>query len=247
MDSKEESSIITEVKSMTIDNILDDLLRRRPKGPPGKNITYVAVQGNQWCPKKGVYKSLTKSSVHQFGYTDDELFKLGFMNRNEVDFYLRARDFEGKSDYRLGRKKSTLTRRINLVWGRIESAVFRVTREGRVGIYSIKQIYGNEPIGHVYARSMEEAKESARLFFGYLAPENEWFRLTFVKIGKVSEISALNDKITSTITSQISAYKESIESFKEHISKLEATLTTLNTVERQQIAVETVYALNNID
>ena len=214
MDSKEESSIITEVKSMTIDNILDDLLRRRPKGPPGKNITYVAVQGNQWCPKKGVYKSLTKSSVHQFGYTDDELFKLGFMN---------------------------------LVWGRIESAVFRATREGRVGIYSIKQIYGNEPIGHVYARSMEEAKESARLFFGYLAPENEWFRLTFVKIGKVSEISALNDKITSTITSQISAYKESIESFKEHISKLEATLTTLNTVERQQIAVETVYALNNID
>jgi hypothetical protein len=231
---------------MSKDNILNDLLRRRPEGPKGKNITYITVRGD-WCYRRHDYKKVTKPSDHQFGYTDDELFKLGFMNRHDVDQYFRLRDFEGKSDYRLGRRKSTLTRRVNLIWDRIESAIYRVSREGRKGIYAIRHYYSTVQLGHVYARNMAEAKESAKLFFGYLIPTADQFKVTFVKIGEVSEISALNVQINNDIKLEIQSLKDSIIATKGRISNLEAILTTLSTVESQQIAVETVYALNNID
>ena len=231
---------------MPAHDILADLLLRRPRGPEGKHITYTTIRG-EWCYKKHDYKNITKPSEHQFGYTDDELFSLGFMNRDDVDAYLRCRDFEGKSNYRLGRIKSTLTRRVNLVWDRIESAVYRVSREGREGIYSISRLYSSDKIGHIYARNMAEAKESAELFFGYLAPEDGLFKVKFVKIGSVSDLPLLNTEVVNEIQKQIESHTSSLEYVKKNISRLEAMLTTIRTVESQQIAVETVYALNNID
>ena len=246
MASQKEDYLTVMVNSMTQNDILVDLLRRRPRGPAGKNITYTTVRG-EWCYKKHDYKSIIKCSEHQFGYTDDELFSLGFMSRLEVDAYFRLRDFEGKSNYKLGRIKSTLTRRVNLVWERIESAVYRVSREGREGIYSISQLYSSDKMGHIYARNMDEASESAKLFFGYLAPEANLFKVKFVKMGTVTDLPSLNKVVVNQIQKQIESHTASLEYVKKNISRLEAMLTTINTVESQQIAVETVYALNNID
>ena len=230
---------------MNKDDIVNDLTRRRPKGPKGANITYT-VRDGEYNYRTCEYKKIAVPSDPAYGYDDVTLFKMGFKDRSAVREYIRQRDFEGCSDWNLGRKKATLNRRTNKVWERIESSVYRVSREGGEGIYSVSERYGRRDIANLFARSYEEAKETADLFFGYLISDRADLKVKFEKFGTVDDVSAVNAKTSESLQTQIERCKQEIEGQTRRMMNLEAMLTTLQTVESQQIAVETVAAMDKL-
>ena len=226
---------------MTRDEIVNDLMRRRPRGPAG-NITYT-VENGDYNYRTCEYKQVAVPSDSSYGYGDETLFNLEFRSNDDVKEYIRKRDFEGTSDWNLGGKKSTLSRRANKVWDRVQGAVRRTIRKGGEGIYSVTRHYHRGILGNLYARTFEEAKETAHLFFGYLHPSDE-LRVEFLRFGSVDDVLIINEKTVSSIQSQIERCQKEIKDQQTRINQLEATMTTLQTVESQQIAVETVHALD---
>lgn len=222
---------------MNRDNIINDLMRRRPKGPGRVKIDYTFKE--EYCYRARKYKKIPEPSLEQYGYTSDELFDLGFKSKESLREYIRERDFEGKSDYILRGRKSTLSRRTSAVWSRIEGAVRALTRTGGVGIYSVHRLYHSGRMGHVYARTIEEATETANLFFGYLCPDKD-VSVKFMKLGSVQEIYELNRSAAEKIEVNISRSEAQIKEEQARIERYRATLMTLNMVETQQVAIETV-------
>ncbi len=133
---------------MNRDEIINDLIRNRPKGPSGATLTYEVE--NNYCYDAGRYKNFVIPSDDQYGYDDGTLFDLGFKDRSDVDMYIRNRYFNGESDWTFKGRKATLTRRVNRLWDRISNSVRRVTREGGRGIYKVREnAYSGGVVGHL--------------------------------------------------------------------------------------------------
>ena len=141
------------MNQQTKDQLINDLIRNRPKGPGTKKIEYTI--SSEYSYSAGRYKNVATPMVANFGYEDEQFFDLGFRSKSDVEEYIRKRDFEGKSDWNLGGKKATLTRRVNRLWARIEDGVQSVLRKGGTGIYKVKEsYYSRASVGHLYAESM---------------------------------------------------------------------------------------------
>ena len=231
---------------MIRDEIINDLIRNRPKGPSGVKLSYTVT--NEYCYDTGRYKNFAVPSLAQFGYQDGVLFDLGFKSRADVDFYLRKRDFDSKSDWNLGGKKATLTRRVNRLWSRIEDSVTRVRREGGKGIYRVSQsMYSHSAFGHLYAETKEEASITAKIYFGYLTDNPDRMRVEFVRRGSVAEMKSLNEAMIESIDRDIERNESELNSLLKRIENLKARKETLATVEAQQKAVEMVNTLDNLE
>ena len=233
------------MNQQTKDQIINDLIRNRPKGPGDTKIEYSIA--SEYCYRAGRYKNVVTPMVAGFGYQDEQFFDLGFRSKSDVEGYIRNRDFEGMSDWNLGGKKATLTRRVNRLWERIEDGVSRVLRKGGVGIYNVKEsYYSRSSVGHLYAESMEEAQTVAKIYFGYLVSDSDRLRIEFVKRGTVSEMKALNAKLTERIDQEVQDTLKRIEQAKRQIEMFEARKQALATVEAQQTAVEMVNYLDAV-
>ncbi len=223
----------------TRDAIIEDLLRARPRGPVGRRVTYTVDE--KWDYNKDKYITKPIPSDEQWGYSDNEIYSLDLRSKEDVEKYVLARWFEGKSAWSLGNQKATLTRRVNKLWNdRLEPIVNRVNRNGGDGIYSVRKGYyrGDGEFGHIYASTKEEAQRFASMFFGYLVP-NSTPRIEFVRFGTPKEVVVLNAQTIQRAADKIKKYKEKIEQMKEAIMEQEMWLDTLSTVEQQQLAIET--------
>ena len=231
---------------MTRTEIINDLIRNRPNGPGREVITYEVHE--EYCYESSRYKNNAYPSHEQFGYTDEELFDLSFIDRGQVDKYFRDRDFDGKGDWTLGRKKATLTRRVNRLWSRIESAIDRVKREGGRGVYKVKESrYRSNAIGHVFAATKEEAQITAKIYFGYLVDEPDRMDVEYMRRGSVTEMRALNEKLVVGIDANIERAEKEIRELQKRVDLLKARKETLSTVESQQTAVEMVNTLDMLE
>jgi len=228
-----------------IDRYVDDLLRARPQGPnhPHEKITYEKEKtGDRWCKKDYEYKDVFEliPSHPTWGYTPEQIFSIGLMEREDVDRYVRKRWFDNKSTYQLGRKKATATRRINRIWARMEDVIRRVKREGGVGIYNVRGGYyrGDGEFGNIYATSPEEAKRFAEMFFGYLLTDGNRVRVEFVRFGTPPEVIALNAQTMQRAADNISSWEEDIIKLKKKIEQKKMRIETLSMIEAQQLAAE---------
>jgi hypothetical protein len=231
--------------STMIDRYVDDLLRARPQGPnhPYTKITYEQERtGERWCKKDYEYKDVFEliPSHPTWGYTQEQIFSIGLMERDDVDTYVRKRWFGGKGSYSLGRKKATATRRINRIWGRMDDVIRKVKREGGTGIYNVRAGYysGDGEFGNIYATSPEEAKRFAEMFFGYLLIDNNRIRVEFVRYGTPPEVIALNAQTMQRASDSISSWEEDIIKLKKRIEQKKMRIETLSMIEAQQLAVE---------
>lgn len=220
------------------DKIIDDLARVRPKGPKGVKLTYDISEHYDYDVNR--YRKEYIPNVPNYGYTDDQLYSLGFESRQDVVDYLRERDFEGQSNWNLGGKRATLTRRSNKVWEKISEPVRRIQQEGRPGIYKVTHPYATtRDLGHLYAESTKEAQQNANLFYGYLLGQNHTqCRVRFVKMGGVEDLRSMNEKTQSTLENAIKAAHKRIESYQQELEDLNSRLSTMRIVEQQQIAAE---------
>ena len=226
---------------MSNDTIINDLIKKKPKGPKGVKVTYTVDENYDYNVDR--YIKTYIPSLPGYGYSDDVLFNLGLHSRTQATHYLRQRDFEGKSDWKLGRMKATLTRRTNNLWRKLEDAVQRVKQEGRKGIYSVHAPYREDTFGHLFAESRAEAKQNAQIFFGYLYPKGT-LQASFIKVGRVEDLSDMNKKSIDTLEKSIREARVRIEKQEKEIENFNSRLSTLKMVEKQQIAVETIHALD---
>jgi len=226
---------------MPNDAIINDLIKKKPHGPAGAKLTYTIDKNYDYHVDRNIKTYIP--SEQGYGYTDDALFNLGFHERIEVNRYLRLRDFEGKSDWHLGRRKATLTRRTNNLWHKLEDAVRRVLSEGRKGIYKVHASYREDLFGHLFAETRAEAKQNAQIFFGYLYPQGT-LQATFIKVGQVEDLSEMNKKSIESLEKSIEKVRERICHQEKEIENFISRLSTLKLVEQQQIAVETIHALD---
>ena len=228
------------------DKYIDDLLRARPQGPnhPQQKITYVKERsGENWCDKRHVYKNTYDiiPSHPTWGYTSEQIFSLELMSKDDVDQYVRTRWFGGKGSYSLGRKKATVTRRVNRIWDRLEGIIRTVKRDGGVGIYNVRSgFYRDEgEFGNIYATSPEEAQRFADMFFGYLAGDKK-LRIEFVRFGTPPEVISLNAKTIQNGAEKIKNFENKIEQLQKWINDQRMRIETLSMVESQQLNAEGV-------
>ena len=226
------------------DKYVDDLLRARPQGPnhPQQKITYKKVtSGEKWCDTSYVYKNTYEliPSHPTWGYTYEQIFSIGLMDRDDVDRYVRERWFGGKGSYSLGRKKATVTRRVNRIWARLEDIIRKVKREGGVGIYNVRNGYYRDDgeFGNIYATSPEEAQRFADMFFGYLSGDKR-LKVEFVRFGTPPEVISLNAKTIQNGAAKIQQFESKIEQLQKWINDQRMRIETLSMIESQQLSAE---------
>ena len=226
------------------DKYVDDLLRARPQGPnhPQQKITYVKEKsGEKWCDTSYVYKDTYDiiPSHPTWGYTSEQIFSIGLMDRDDVDRYVRERWFGGKGSYSLGRKKATVTRRVNRIWARLEDVIRKVRREGGVGIYNVRNGYYRDDgeFGNIYATSPEEAQRFADMFFGYLSGDKR-LKVEFVRFGTPPEVISLNAKTIQSGAAKIQQFESKIEQLQKWINDQRMRIETLSMIESQQLSAE---------
>ena len=223
--------------SSQIDNIVDDLLRKRPKGPEGVSLSYTLSR--EWNDRAYEYKNIPVPSIKNYGYEKETIFMLGFNDLSNVRRYVRERWFSGMTSYEIARKKSTITRRSNRLWDRIQSAVKQISREGSRGIYKLTEDRYSSPAftGYIFAGGANEAHALIRTFFPSLG---ESYVLRFLEIGDVEKLKSYNDTMRQDIESKIKRIEVDIAKGQKKISELKNYASTLQTLSGHQLAVESV-------
>ena len=219
-----------------VDDIIDDLLLKRPMGPAGNSVTY--IEKEKYDYNRGGYRVYQIPDDPCYGYTPQTLFSLGFKTESSVRSYVQNRWFGGMSNWQLGRKKSTVTRRTRRIWDRISAAVSDVARTGGKGIYQISSRYGSTgAMGYVYASNPAEAESMAETFFVKERKGDEW-KIKFVELGTVEKLNRYNEKVRQRCQEKVKASLAQIEQLKVGIGSLEHRMTMLTVLGGHQLAVE---------
>ena len=218
--------------SKRIDSIVDDLLKKRPSGRGGVDLTYTISR--EWNERTYRYKDIPMPSVKNYGYEDETLFMLGFEDLNSIKNYARERWF---TSHNIGPQKSTITRRSNRLWDRIAPAVRKVRNEGSRGIYRLTENGYSTPnfTGYIFADNLNEAHALVRTFFPSLG---ESYALKFKEVGDVENLKAYNRATQQGIESKIERIELDITRSQKKISKLKNYASTLQTLSGHQLAVE---------
>ena len=125
------------------DEIIDDLLRKRPYGPKGKkNSDLEFTETEEYCYDRHGYRKFLECLTPNYGYDTETLFNLGFRSAGDVKNYVHQRWFAGMSSWEIGQRKATVTRRSNRIWSRISGAIHHVKQNGG---------RGNDPGYHVFS------------------------------------------------------------------------------------------------
>jgi hypothetical protein len=218
----------------TVDNIADDLLKKRPEGPKGVTVNYIKESTYDYT--QHCHRLIDIPDNLSYGYDDQTLFSLGFRSNNDVNRYVRMRWFEGKSDWSLGRRRATVTRRANRLWERIGDAVRRLQKNGASGIYKINSRRDRKVHAYIYAHSPDEAKLMMQTFFP--VDSSHGYTVEFVEIGDVTCLLAYNTNLRKDLAETIDSTTRQIEGCQKLIEQLKVRNEMLTTLEGHQVACE---------
>jgi hypothetical protein len=212
--------------------IIDDLLKKKPKGPKGADLTYDSKE--EYCYDRRRYVRYYVCNDLGYGYGSRSLFKLGLHDKDDVREYVRNRWFEGQSSYKIGRKKSTVTRRTNRLWSRIEKAVRAQKTTGGKGIYKLSKGYRGDAFVYVFASSHDEAKTLGQVFF-QLDPIQA--KSDFIEFGTAEKLRNYNENLEKRFSTKIAGLEEEIKSAHARIESLKSHCTTMQVLSGHQIAL----------
>tara|TARA_Y100000310_G_scaffold205782_1_gene206115 strand:+ start:2458 stop:3072 length:615 start_codon:yes stop_codon:yes gene_type:complete len=172
-------------------------------------------------------------------FPDGDIFDLELHSLYQVRRYIRDRFYQGRRDNNLGRKKGALTRRANLLWKRVQAAVWKQKRIGATGIYRA-EVRWEEGLGHLYAVDRAEAEQFGKMFFAYLIKDvGEKFQVEFVKYGDPSDIAQLNDPLISQLERKIEDNVRTRDALQKKIDRFQARIDAMKLVESHQHMIET--------
>ena len=181
------------------DKIIDDLLKKYPRGPHGITVTYEPKE--RYCYTRRRYVKSYTSTPADCGYDEETLFDLNLHNIDMVKEYIRKRWFSGQTQWEIGRKIATITRRTNRVWHRLKSAVQAVQERGSRGIYNIHQRYAHPTsMGYIFACNINEALTLVKTFFPKMNTQD--YTVQFIEKGDVHKLHDYNKKVQEILHQQ---------------------------------------------
>jgi len=221
----------------TRDQIIDDLLLKRPKGPAGVKLTYIVDHAYDYGRRAYVDHHIADHPT--WGYDPMVFFNLGFYESINVDHYIRRRWFDGKNKWELRRQNATVTRRMNRIWNRIKDTVRQIRTAGDQGIYRVSTRYGgSSDFGHIFAKSPDEVKIMFQTFFPNIT-NTSTIKVEFVESGTVEKLNEYNNHTRVDLKSKISRLRRDIEANQKRIKEHENHISTLTVLEGHQLAIET--------
>ncbi len=221
----------------TRDQIIDDLLLKRPKGPMGVKLTYTTNRAYDHGRRQYVEHQIADHPT--WGYDPMAFFNLGFRESMNVDHYVRCRWFDGKNKWELRRQNSTVTRRTNRIWDRIKDSVNQIRVAGDQGIYRISPRYGTSSnYGHIFADTPGEVNIMFQTFFPHIT-NNSNIKVEFVECGTVEKLNEHNNHTRTDLNSKIARLRRDIEVNQKRIKEHQNHIDTLTVLEGHQLALET--------
>jgi len=220
-----------------VDNIIDDLLRKRPQGPKGIELCYDTAY--KYSDRRGCYRNVLECSHPSYGYADEDLHKLGLHTEEACKKYVTNRWFLDLDWSERRKKQATITRRTNRLWDRLSDAVRRVQRAGAAGIYKISAPYDRRyqrSKGYVYANSHDEAVTLADLFFPKVGGG---YKSSFVEICGIERLAFYNSKIQDSLDAKIVELEEEVKRAQAAVDLIKIQKTTLNVLMGHQVAANT--------
>jgi hypothetical protein len=219
------------------DNIIDDLLRKRPLGPKGIELSYDVAY--KYSERRGCYHHALECSHPSYGYTDEGLHTLGLHNEEACKKYVVDRWFLDLDWSERKRKRATVTRRANRLWDRLGPSISRVKSQGSTGIYKISAPYDRRhqrSKGYVYANSHDEATTLAGLFFPKVGGG---YKSSFVEICGIEKLAFYNNKIQDKLDARIVELEAEVTRALATVDLIKNQKTTLNVLMGHQVAVNT--------
>ena len=216
------------------DDIIDDLLRKRPRGPRGANLGY--SEKYSYCERRHQYRYTLECDHSSYGYTDEDLHMLGLHNQEACKKYITNRWFLGLDWSERRRKQATITRRTNRLWDRIGPSVNRVKKNGAVGIYKISAPYDHRhqrSKGYVYANSHDEALMLADLFFPKVSGG---YNTGFVEICGIEKLTLYNSNIQKKLDGKLAEIEEEVKRAEAAMVLIKNQKTMLNVLMGHQVA-----------
>ena len=228
------------MKATKRDAIIDDLLLKRPSGPKGVQLTYTV--NKEYCYDRGRYHNFQSCDVEHHGYDIETLFGLRMHDLSQVSRYVRERWFPGKSNWEIGRQKSTITRRANRIWNRISPAIREMKQKGGRGIYAVRPRYGGETVAYIFGNSSKEAISLAETFLPRTASRDAGvssYRADFKEIGGVDILRSYNEKIQARLKDEVVRCDVRINEINKKKDECQNRMTMLNVLAGHQVAIET--------
>ena len=159
--------------------------------------------------------------THVSQYTDKEIFSLGLRTRNDVSLFIRIHFFENASE--LGTRRGVFTKRVNLVWSRVEEPFKRAEGEGGVGVYLVERRFIRRPITYIFAHSYDEADHLMKLFFSCLFPPHVWIHTRFICFGQPHDVLQYNAKVLLGLEEEINSVTKRADNIEKEL-QLKKTL-----------------------
>jgi hypothetical protein len=217
------------------DEIIDDLLTRRPKGLPTEKVEY--EEYSEFCWKACKDKARVRCLHDHWGYDVDTLFNLGFRTQSELSDYIVKRFYGKDSKYNLKKgEKSGASRKINRIWSRIDDAVEQVQAEGRPGIYRISRRWNGNSLATVWAHDHDEAKQMATMFYGHVLPDGDEIRTHFTQIGTHEDVIPVNVEAIASLRHTIEHNRSRIERWRKEIEEHEARIEAIQMMQSHLLA-----------
>jgi hypothetical protein len=226
MSTRKEHDMSEDIR----DQVIDDLLQKRPKGPIGVDVTYTEAEYYDYDRER--YRTIQKPDHPNYGYTDGALFSLILHEEYDVRQYVLKRWFSERSNV----PQSTVTRRSRRIWERIKSSVRKLKEEGGRGIYKVTPRYSDNVLTHIFARDNEEALILYKTFF---PKSDQTLKTTFLEFGDAELLLKRNGAVRENMSDQIMRLQNEVKRCQKKIERLTTHTQTITMLEGHQVAVET--------
>jgi len=214
--------------------IVDDLLRKYPRGPLGslRKKDYRSETFHDYMTNDDAVRIV--AGVDNYGYDKLTLFDLDLHSSYAIHGYLKKRLYS--EVVMTGGRKGNLSKKTKRLWYRIRDIVWDVKKDGGAGVYKVYTGY-SDTLGHVYAKNKDDASEISSMFFGHLTDSYQTIKVEFIKLGSPKSITKFNSEIISQLASSIESNQSTIEFYTDKITRMSATMQALTSVEKGQLNI----------
>jgi len=220
------------------DRIIDDLIRRYPKGSTGKLKKDDYEIDENYNYERCVYVKdvVCTDTSASWGWSKEAFFDMNLHSHDAVERYLKQRFYEDEVTHRggYGSKRATLTRQTRRIWDRISHGIKQVKSDGLKGVYRVSAAgYRSQSLGHIFAETKDKAQNIAAVMFAHiLTDDNRRYGGSGISAELVSRKNikgavSRNSTFFKQIEAEVSNQQKRIINIEKEIARAQMKLATM--------------------